>query len=121
VDRSEYTSATLDPTLLADINAKVPRFSAGKYAAHYAAQYYEPTGNLRIPVLTLYTQRDPALPASLSELLYEQRLDATGSRTMFRRMSASKAYGHCTGTQTDRLMAIRELVDWVEKGIVPGT
>jgi pimeloyl-ACP methyl ester carboxylesterase len=119
VDRSEYTSATLDPALLADINAKVPRFSAGKSAAHYSAQYYEPTGNLRIPVLTLYTERDPALPASMSELLYARRVAATGSSGMFRRMKASTAYGHCTGTQQNRLTAVQTLVDWVEKGHVP--
>ena len=119
VDREDYPSATLDPALMADINATVPRFSAGRYASHYADQYYEPNGDLRIPVLALYTQRDPALPAPLSELLYQTRVSAAGHADMFRRQAASVAYGHCTGKQSDRLAAVRALVSWAENAPAP--
>lgn len=119
VDRDDYTSATLDPALVADINAKVPRFSAGIYAAHYADQYYEPSGDLRVPLLTLYTDRDPALPASMSELLYQSRVIAAGHADMFRRQKASVAYGHCTGKLADRISALRALVSWAENAPAP--
>jgi pimeloyl-ACP methyl ester carboxylesterase len=119
VDREDYTSATLNPAVIADINATVPRFSAGTYAAHYSEQYYEPDGDLRIPVLTLYTQRDPALPASLSELLYQSRVTAAGHADMFRRQQASVAYGHCTGKLPDRISALRALVSWAENAPAP--
>lgn len=119
VDRSIYTSVSLDPVLLAQINAALPHFAPGRYAQHYWAQYYEPTGALRIPVLSLYTERDPALPAILSDTVYSQRLTAAGDRSMFRRQSASVGYGHCTGTVPDRLSALRALVTWAEGQTAP--
>jgi len=119
VDRVDYTSATLDPALVADVNATVPRFSAGTYATHYADQYYEPNGDLRIPVLTLYTQRDPALPASMSDFVYQSRVTDAGHADMYRRQAASVAYGHCTGKVGDRLSALRALVSWAEHAPAP--
>ncbi|HEX4682052.1 MAG TPA: hypothetical protein VH277_05050 [Gemmatimonadaceae bacterium] len=118
VDRSTYTSSTLDPDLLARINDSVPHFSVGNYAAHYAAQYYEPTGDLHIPVLSLYTDRDPALPAVLSDTIYSQRLAARNNSAMFRRQRAA-AYGHCTGKLADRVNALRALVTWAENATAP--
>ncbi len=110
----EYTGA-LDPGLLETINATVPRFDAGRYAAHYASLYYEPDGDLRVPVLTLFTQRDPALPAVMSELVYQQRVAAAGRSEFFARRQSSVAFGHCTGRLADRIAAFDSLVTWVER------
>jgi pimeloyl-ACP methyl ester carboxylesterase len=109
----EYTGA-LDPALLQAINSSVPRFDAGRYAAHYASQYYEPSGDLRIPVLTLFTPRDPALPAVLSELVYETRVAAVGRSEFFARQQSSVGFGHCTSKLADRVAAFNNLVNWVE-------
>lgn len=119
VDRSTYTSASIDPALITEINAVLPHFVPGRYAQHYWTQYYEPTGALRIPVLSLYTDRDPALPAVLSDTVYSQRLLAAGTRSMFRRQAASVQYGHCTGTIPDRISALRALVTWAEGQAAP--
>src|SRR6266581_4887318 len=109
----EYTGA-LDPQLVQAINSSVPRFDAGRYAAHYAAQYYEPDGDLRVPVLTLFTPRDPALPAVMSELVYQERVATAGRSDFLRRQQSSVGYGHCTSRLADRVAAFNNLVNWVE-------
>ena len=109
----DYTGA-LDPALLQTINSSVPRFDAGRYAAHYAALYYEPDGDLHVPVLTLFTPRDPALPGVISELVYQERVAAAGRSDFLRRQQSSVGYGHCTSKQADRIAAFNRLVNWVE-------
>ncbi|HEV8401300.1 MAG TPA: alpha/beta hydrolase [Gemmatimonadales bacterium] len=109
----EYTGA-LDPELLQAINASVPRFDAGRYAAHYASQYYEPDGDLHVPVLTLFTPRDPALPAVMSEVVYQARVASAGQSDFLRRQQSSVGYGHCTSRLADRMAAFNSLVNWVE-------
>ncbi len=110
---TEYTGA-LEPSLLQAINAAVLRFDAGLYAAHYAAQYYEPDGDLHVPVLTLFTPRDPALPAVMSELVYAERVAAAGRSDFLRRQQSSVGFGHCTSKLADRIAAFNALVNWVE-------
>jgi len=110
---TQYTGA-LEPSLLQAINAAVPRFDAGRYAAHYASQYYEPDGDLHVPVLTLFTPRDPALPAVMSELVYEERVVAAGRSDFLRRQQSSVGFGHCTSKLADRIAAFNALVNWVE-------
>jgi len=109
----EYTGA-LDPGLLEAINASVPRFDAGRYAAQYASMYYEPNGELAVPVLTLFTVRDPALPAVMNELVYQERVGTAGRSDFLRRQQSSVGYGHCTSRLADRVAAFNNLVNWVE-------
>jgi len=109
----EYTGA-LDPQLLQAINSSVPRFDAGRYAAHYASLYYEPDGQLAVPVLTLFTVRDPALPAVMNELVYQERVSTAGRSDFLRRQQSSVGYGHCTSRLADRVAAFNNLVNWVE-------
>ena len=113
-NRDIECTGSLDPALLEAINASVPRFDAGRYAAHYASMYYEPDGNLQVPVLTLFTARDPALPAAMSELVYQARVAAAGRSEFFRRQQSSVGYGHCTSRLADRIAAFNNLVNWVE-------
>ena len=109
----EY-AGELDPGLLEAINASVPRFDAGRYAAQYASMYYEPNGELAVPVLTLFTPRDPALPAVMSELVYQERVATVGRSDFLRRQQSSVGYGHCTSRLADRVAAFNNLVSWVE-------
>ena len=109
----EYTGA-LDAELLQAINSSVPRFDAGRYAAHYASLYYEPDGELAVPVLTLFTVRDPALPAVMNELVYQERVATAGRSDFLRRQQSSVGYGHCTSRLADRVAAFNNLVNWVE-------
>jgi len=109
----EYAGA-LYPELLRAINDSVPRFDVGRYAAHYASLYYEPNGELAVPVLTLFTTRDPALPAVMNELVYRERVATAGRSDFLRRQQSSVAYGHCTSRLADRVPAFNNLVNWVE-------
>lgn len=101
----------------AALNAGVERFSSTPDAAHYFDKYYTPTGDLRIPILTLHTTRDPVNPifhekayadlverAGASDLLFQRRVDA---------------YGHCNFTVDEVVKAFGDLRAWVETGVRP--
>jgi hypothetical protein len=55
----QYTSALMPPELLADLNSRVERHQRAPDAGAYLENYYEPSGQLLIPVLALHTTRDP--------------------------------------------------------------
>ncbi len=82
-----YNSAALPPALLADINARVKRYTRAPEAALFLDQYGEPSPTLRIPLMTLHTSRDPVVPAThedrlaqviTSPLLIQRRVDRYG-------------------------------------------
>ena len=82
-----YSSAALPPALLADINARVKRYTRAPEAALFLDQYGEPSPTLRIPLMTLHTSRDPVVPAThedrlaqviTSPLLIQRRVDRYG-------------------------------------------
>jgi pimeloyl-ACP methyl ester carboxylesterase len=87
-----YTSSTLPPALLEDLNAKVARYSIAPSARAYFDRYYEPMGRLSIPVLTLHMRWDPVAPI-FHEDLYEDRVAAAGSLSFLERRTI-EAYGH---------------------------
>lgn len=82
-----YSSAALPPALIADINARVKRYTRAPEAALFLDQYGEPSPTLRIPLMTLHTSRDPVVPAThedrlaqviTSPLLIQRRVDRYG-------------------------------------------
>jgi hypothetical protein len=73
---TQYTGALPAPTL-AFINANVQRF-AGSPAGRTALEHnYTPTGDLRMPALTLSTPRDPVIPG-FHRTVYGQEVAANG-------------------------------------------
>ncbi len=112
----EYTGALPAP-LLADINARVARFSDAPDAAAYMKNWYEPTGNLHIPVLSLHTRWDPVVP-SFHEAEYRTRVDAAGCGSWLLQRIATR-YGHVGYEAPEMLAAIEDLVLWAEAGVVP--
>lgn len=106
-------SPRLDPALLESINANTLHFEAASDAANFAAHSYDPTGDLRIPVMTLTTSRDPRLPPALNELVYQSRVDAAGRSDMYLRRQLSR-YGHCNFTADERLNGFLDFVSWAE-------
>ena len=82
-----YSSAALPPALVADINARVRRYTRAPEAALFLDQFGEPSPTLRIPLMTLHTSRDPVVPAThedrlaqviTSPLLIQRRVDRYG-------------------------------------------
>src|SRR5262245_5617071 len=75
--RTVYTGA-LPQVALDIINATVQRFDASPSALQYLDRNYEPSGDLRIPMLMLSIARDPEVPR-LHPLAYLSAVGATGS------------------------------------------
>jgi hypothetical protein len=112
-----YTSGALPPPLLAAINAGVGRFSASPGALNYMNQYYNPSGALQIPMLTLSTSRDPVVPG-FNQISYRNVVAAAGHSDLLVQREINR-YGHCVFTPTELATAFADLVGWAEFGIKP--
>jgi pimeloyl-ACP methyl ester carboxylesterase len=117
---TQYTGA-LPPATLAFINAGVQRF-AGTPAGRNALEHnYTPTGDLRLPALTLSTFRDPVVPG-FHRAIYGQLVAANGAADLLVQRSVpglAGGYGHCTFTPQELTQAFLDLVLWGELGIKP--
>jgi pimeloyl-ACP methyl ester carboxylesterase len=115
-----YTGA-LDAPTLGFINANVLRF-AGSPAGRNALEHnYTPTGDLRMPALTLSTPRDPIIPG-FHRTVYGQLVAANGSADLLVQRSVPGffgGYGHCTFTPEELTQAFLDLVLWGEFGVKP--
>jgi pimeloyl-ACP methyl ester carboxylesterase len=113
-----YTSP--NPTLasaLALVNATAERYSSPPDAANYLEKYFEPTGDLQIPTLTLHTTRDPVVPV-WHEPIYAAKALAAGTSANLVQRSINR-FGHCTFTGAETMQAFADLVAWVEHGVRP--
>lgn len=114
--QTTYTGA-LPPSLLDAVNVQVGRHSATADALQYVEHFYEPTGALGIPVLTLHGSRDPVAP-----LLHETRLDSlvnlAGASALLSQRTVNR-YGHCTFDTAEMMTAFADLVRWVDSGTPP--
>jgi len=107
--RYEFTDGG-DATAL---NAGIARWTDTRDAENYLDHYYEPTGRLRIPVLTLHGTRDPVVPFS-HETVYAARALAMGNPELFRSVVAPGP-GHCVSVTIDQeITGLTTLVAWAE-------
>jgi pimeloyl-ACP methyl ester carboxylesterase len=90
-----YTG-NLPPELLADLNARVARYSDDPAAAQFLDQNYTPTGDLRVPLVSLHTSMDPVVPV-LHESIYREAVEAMGRGEFLHQVTVQR-YGHCTFT-----------------------
>ena len=115
-----YTGV-LPASTLAFINANVQRFTGSPAGRNALAHNYTPTGDLRIPALTLSTFRDPVVPG-FHRLVYGQEVAALGGADLLVQRSVPGTfggYGHCTFTPQELAGAFLDLVLWGELGIKP--
>jgi pimeloyl-ACP methyl ester carboxylesterase len=99
-----------------DLNAHVARFTDTPDARNYLDHYYEPTGRLRIPVLTLHGPDDPVVPFS-HEAVYAARVQAAMGDTALLVRVKAPGPGHCTSVTTALQVAnLAKLVAWAESG-----
>lgn len=99
------------------IDAAVERFSSSPDAVNYIRQYETPTGDLRNPMVTLHTTRDPVVPI-FHQALYQDVVNGASAGSLLRQRSVAR-YGHCTFTIPEMLQAFNELRSWVEQGVAP--
>ena len=111
-------SGSLPPDELASINAGVPRYRGSPAGENYVHHYYDPTGRLSIPFLSMYNTRDPDVPL-FNHLAYRAKVAAAG-RSAFLVDRPVEGFGHCQFTPDEAIAAFRDLVRWAESGVRPG-
>jgi pimeloyl-ACP methyl ester carboxylesterase len=117
---TQYTGALPAPTLQF-INANIQRFSGSRAGRNSIEHNYTPTGDLRIPALTLSTFRDPVIPG-FHRTVYGQKVAAMGDadRLVQRNvLGTANGYGHCTFTPQELTQAFSDLILWGEYGVKP--
>jgi pimeloyl-ACP methyl ester carboxylesterase len=115
-DPAYYTGALPAPVLDA-LNAGARHFDETPDAANYLNRYYETTGDLRIPTLSIHTSRDPVVPI-FHEGILATRAATAGAAANLAQRTISR-YGHCTFTPAEMAEAFRDLAGWVETGRKP--
>jgi pimeloyl-ACP methyl ester carboxylesterase len=112
---TEYTGSLDDVTL----NALVDRYEQHPRARVYNRLWYEPTGRLRVPMLTLHNAIDPLVP-TMHEDVYAEKVASWGkSHNLVQRISGAVEFGHCAFTVEEQMEAFLDLVNWVENGVEP--
>jgi pimeloyl-ACP methyl ester carboxylesterase len=98
-------------------NSGVARFVASPDALNYFEHYFTPTGDLTIPMLTLHTTRDPAVPL-FHEAEYAALVAQHGANSFLTQRTVN-AFGHCAVTDAQVLSAFDALIAWTETGVHP--
>lgn len=101
----------------ARLNANIVRYAATPDATHYLEQYYEPNGQLRLPVLTLHTMRDPVVPF-VHEAAYRTLVASQGKADLLVQRSMNR-FGHCAITIAEQVTSLEQLVQWAEGAVGP--
>jgi pimeloyl-ACP methyl ester carboxylesterase len=112
-----YSSTTLPALLLQAINAGVERFDASPSALRAFDHNYDPSGELRLPMLMLSDARDPVVPG-FNQTSYAAAVAANGAADLLVQRQVP-AYGHCVFTPDELVFAFSDLVKWVQFGIKP--
>jgi len=104
--------------LLAGANAGVKRYVMPPAAEKYLSQNFTPTGDLRIPVLTVHNTWDPVVPDGIHE---PRLLQLAGSMGATGNLLQRKypAYGHCAIPASETLRGFHDLASWVTTGTKP--
>lgn len=99
------------------LDAGVARFDADRAALNYYTRNYAPTGDVGVPVLTLHTTRDPAIPFG-HEALFATKVAAAGRSDLLVQRPIN-SWGHCAFKPEDVQSAFADLVRWVTTGQKP--
>lgn len=99
------------------LNGGVQRFDADRAALNYYSRNYAPTGRIGVPVLTLHTTRDAAIPFGHEALFASAVADAGRSDLLVQR--PIDRWGHCAFTPAEVQAALSDLIWWVTTGQKP--
>ena len=108
-----YHSALLPAPVVDHVNATVARYTAAADAERWLQHYGEADGDLRMPVLSLHTTRDPVVP----EFHEPRLLAADGGPWLLQREMAR--YGHCQFTVDELMTQFEALVTCSTTGQKP--
>jgi pimeloyl-ACP methyl ester carboxylesterase len=113
-DNRSVTYTGLGAAYDAVVNASVGRFKGDDKAFDYLKAFYQPKGDLKIPVLTLHTTLDPDVPFA-----HEQSLAAKAGASKKLVQQSYNRYGHCNFSPAEAASAFFRLADWAERGVKP--
>ena len=114
---TRYGSALYPAAYYDGVNAGIARYTATPDAQEWLDHNYEPTGNLRIPLLTYHKTRDRLVPYR-HEAAYAAKVAAAGASANLVQRSED-AYGHCDFGVGDMMSNFQDLVSWVNTGVRP--
>ncbi|HVJ04965.1 MAG TPA: hypothetical protein VM578_04800 [Candidatus Saccharimonadales bacterium] len=108
-----YTGSLNDRAL----NAGVERVTGTVEGFEYLFRYYQPTGRVRIPTVTLHTTRDPLVPF-WHEQVYHLLATQQHRDELLVQQSVNR-FGHCEFAAPEVFNAFTGLVTWVNAGKKP--
>ena len=108
-----YTGSLNDKAL----NAGVERVKGTPEGYAYLFRYYQPTGDVRIPTVTLHTTRDPLVPY-WHEAIY-LKLARLHRRDSLLVEEYVNRFGHCEFQASEVATAFSGLAGWVNYGVKP--
>jgi pimeloyl-ACP methyl ester carboxylesterase len=116
-DTTHYTSSLLGSGPYTVANQIVGRFTATPDALAWLANNYEPTGDLRIPMITFHKQRDRLVPFRHEAAYLKRVVDAGETANLLQRNK--NEFGHCERDVADVMKDFNDLVSWVNTGVKP--
>jgi hypothetical protein len=105
--------------MIAGSNQRVARYDITPAAQNYLEKNYGPSGNLRIPVVSVHNLWDPLVPF-FHEPALAQAAGAAGASSMLLQRAIPN-YGHCNFPTPLVVSSFQTLTNWVSTGIKPAT
>jgi pimeloyl-ACP methyl ester carboxylesterase len=112
-----YASSVAPAQVVQLANANAERVTSTTAAQAFVERVYTPTGDLRMPTITLHTSRDPIVPA-FHQGLFATKVSAANRQGLLVQSEFNR-YGHCTFTGEEMIGGLSDLVLWAEQGIKP--
>jgi pimeloyl-ACP methyl ester carboxylesterase len=106
-------------SMIAASNQAVTRYDITPDAQNYLDRYYAPTGDLRIPVVSVHNLWDPLVPFFHEAVLGGIANDAGSSNMLLQR--AVPNYGHCNFSTPLVVSSFQTLAQWVTTGVKPAS
>jgi pimeloyl-ACP methyl ester carboxylesterase len=94
--------------VLADLNAHVARYSDGPAAARFLQKYYDPTGDLRLPLVSLHTSQDPVVPL-FHEATYRSLVEGKAQGANLHQTTVDR-YGHLQFTPEEIVAGFGQMI-----------
>jgi len=101
----------------AEINALVARYAGDPSAVNYFDHWWQPSGLLAAPMITLHTTRDPLVPERGEQIFADVVSEAGNAGLLLQR--TTDAFGHCAFTGPDIVGAFLSLRQWAVTGQRP--
>lgn len=101
--------------LLARMNAS--RWSAKRSARNYLERYADPSGELKVPMLTLHARTDTLVPPA-HESAYAATVAEEGRSSLLRQVFTT-GNGHCAFTGPQLVTVVQAIEAWAKTGVPP--